>query len=70
MAKRIQITVTDTEYGEIQHRASLRRLSVAELIRQQLELTRRPEPSKSVAKKLEAIRAAAQHAYPVHDLPY
>lgn len=58
----------DPEYREIQRVARSRRMSIAEWVRQALELARRGEPLGSFDKKLEIIRAAAQHQYPVGDI--
>ena len=68
MAKRLQVILKDPEYREIQRVARSRHMSLAEWVRQALELARRREPSGSVAKKLEAIRAAARHSYPTADI--
>jgi hypothetical protein len=43
-------------------------LSIAEWVRQALELARRREPIGGAGKKLEVIRAAARHDYPVGDI--
>lgn len=58
----------DPEYREIQRVARSRHMSIAEWVRQALELARRREPLGSVGKKLEIIRAAAQYEYPVDDI--
>ena len=58
----------DPEYREIQRAARLRHMSIAEWVRQALELARRREPVGSAGKKLEVIRAAALHEYPVGDI--
>ncbi|MBZ5657267.1 MAG: antitoxin [Acidobacteriia bacterium] len=68
MAKRLQVILKDPEYREIQRVARSRRMSIAEWVRQALELARRGEPLGSFDKKLEIIRAAAQHQYPVGDI--
>jgi hypothetical protein len=68
MAKRLQVILKDPEYREIQRAARLRHMSIAEWVRQALELARRREPGGGVSKKLEVIRAAAQHEYPVSDI--
>ena len=65
MAKRLQVILKDPEYREIQRVARSRHMSIAEWVRQALDLARRREPVGSVSKKLEVIRAAAQHDYPV-----
>jgi hypothetical protein len=48
--------------------AKSRRMSLAEWVRQALDLARRREPLGDVGKKLEVIRAAARHDYPVNDI--
>lgn len=58
----------DPEYREIQRMARSRHLSLAEWVRQALELARRKEPVGSVGKKLEIVRAAVRHDYPVADI--
>jgi hypothetical protein len=68
MAKRLQVILKDPEYREIQRVARSRHMSIAEWVRQALEQARRREPLGSAGKKLEVIRAAAQHQYPVGDI--
>ncbi len=68
MAKRLQVVLKDPEYREIQRMARARHMSLAEWVRQALELARRREPVGAAAKKLEVIRAAAKHDYPVADI--
>jgi len=68
MAKRLQVIMKDPEYREIQHAARARRMSIAEWVRQALELARRQEPLGDVEKKLAAIRAAARHEFPAGDI--
>jgi len=68
MAKRLQVILKDPEYREIQRVARSRRMSIAEWVRQALDLARRHEPAGGVSKKLEIIRAAAEHEYPVSDI--
>ena len=68
MAKRLQVILQDPEYREIQQIARLRRMSIAEWVRQALELARRREPTRSIDKKLEAIRTAARYQFPVADI--
>ncbi len=68
MAKRLQVILKDPEYREIQRMARSRHLSIAEWVRQALDLARRREPVGSLGKKLEVIRAAARYDYPVSDI--
>ena len=68
MAKRLQVILRDPEYREIQRAARSRHMSIAEWVRQALELARRREPSGDMGKKLEAVRAAARHNFPSGDI--
>jgi hypothetical protein len=43
-------------------------MSIAEWVRQALELARRREPSSDMGKKLDAVRAAARHDFPSGDI--
>ena len=64
MAKRLQVILKDPEYREIQRMARSRHMSIAEWVRQALDLARRREPVGDIGKKLAAIRAAAEHSGP------
>ena len=68
MAKRLQVIVKDSEYREIQRAARSRHMSIAEWVRQALEAAHRRQHVASISKKLESIRIAAQHEYPVGDI--
>jgi hypothetical protein len=68
MAKRLQVILKDPEYREIQRAARLRRMSIAEWVRQALALARRSEPGGTVGKKIGVIRAAARCDYPTGDI--
>jgi len=68
VAKRLQVILKDPEYRAIQRVARSRHMSIAEWVRQALELARRREPIGSVSKKLAVIRTGAQHEYPVSDI--
>jgi hypothetical protein len=68
MAKRLQVILQDPEYREIKRISRARRMSIAEWVRQALELARRDEPSRDFGKKLEAVRAAVQHQFPTGDI--
>lgn len=58
----------DPEYREIQRMARARSMSLAEWVRQALHLARNREPLGAAGKKIEVIRAAAQHDYPTADI--
>jgi len=64
MSKRLQVILQDQEYREIQRVARSRHMSIAEWVRQALDLARRREPTDSMEKKLEAVRRAARCQYP------
>jgi hypothetical protein len=68
MAKRLQVILDDPDYREIQLMARSRRMSLAEWVRQALDLARRREPLGSVGKKLDVVRAAARNDFPVSDI--
>jgi hypothetical protein len=68
MAKRLQVILKDPEYREIQRVARSRHMSIAQWVRQALDLARRREPVGEVGKKLAVIRAAARHDYPSGDI--
>ncbi len=68
MAKRLQVILQDPEYRELQRMARSRRMSLAEWVRQALDLARRRQPLGEVEKKLEAIRAAVRHESPTSDI--
>ena len=68
MSKRLQVILQDPEYREIQRVARSRRMSIAEWVRQALDLARRKEPTGGMAKKLETVRRAAQCQYPAGDI--
>lgn len=64
MSKRLQVILKDPEYREIQRVARARRISVAQWVREALELARREQPTGSISQKLQAIRAAARYQFP------
>jgi hypothetical protein len=68
MSKRLQVILEDVELREIQRAARAQRVTVAEWVRQALRAARRRQPIVDPRKKMEAIRAAARHAFPVGDI--
>ena len=68
MAKRLQVIIQDPEYREIQRAARTQHMSVAAWVRQALAFARRRDPGGDPGKKLDAVRAAARHAYPTADI--
>ncbi len=68
MTKRLQVLLEDPDYREIRRAARSRRMSIAEWVRQALEAARRGHSAEGFDKKLDAIRAAAEHEFPVSDV--
>lgn len=68
MAKRLQVILQDSDYREIQRAARAHRMSLTDWIRKSLSAAYRQEPSRTVAQKLEAIRAAAKYSFPTADI--
>ncbi len=68
MAKRLQVILQDSDYREVQRAARLRHMSIAEWVRQALELACQGAPVGAARRKLEVIRAAARCDYPTADL--
>jgi Rod binding domain-containing protein len=68
MAKRLQVILQDPEYRQIQRMARARSLSLAEWVRQALELARRREPEGDSGRKLDLVRAAARNTFPTADI--
>jgi len=68
MAKRLQVILQDPDYRDIQRMARSRHMTIAEWVRQALDLARRREPVHDTAKKLAVVRAAVQHNGPTADI--
>jgi hypothetical protein len=68
MSKRLQVLLEDREFREIQRIAQGCRMTVAEWVRQALRAASRREPLGDTGKKLEVVRAAARHSFPIGDI--
>jgi len=68
MSKRLQVVVADLDYREIQLSAQSRGISIAEWVRQALNLARRRESGSTAGMKIDVVRAAVRHAYPTGDI--
>lgn len=68
MTKRLQVLLDEPEWREVQRAARARHTTVAEWVRQALRAARRREPLGEAGRKLDAVRAAARHSYPVADI--
>lgn len=64
MPKRMQVIVQDSEYRDIQRAARLRRMTMAEWVRQAMVQARKNEPGREAASKLDVIRTAARMDLP------
>ncbi|MCC6640578.1 MAG: antitoxin, partial [Deltaproteobacteria bacterium] len=60
----MQVLVEEAELRRMQAAAKARGLTLAEWVRGHLREAVRSTPLGSAQKKLDAVRAAAQHAYP------
>lgn len=68
MGKRLQVILKDSEYREVKRIARARHLTIAEWVRDALDLARRREAVDGVSEKLAVIRAAARHDFPAPDI--
>lgn len=68
MRKRVQVLLEESELRDIQRIASRRRITVSEWVRQVLQAAQRNEQRRNTRRKLQAVRAAAKHAFPTADI--
>jgi hypothetical protein len=68
MGKRLQVLLDDTEYPEIRKLARAEKLTVAQWVRQALQLARRRKSPGDSDRKLAAIRTAVAHEFPTADM--
>jgi predicted 2-oxoglutarate/Fe(II)-dependent dioxygenase YbiX len=68
MTKRLQVLLQDPEYREVQRAARSRRMTIAQWVREALEMARRREPLTDTETKIAAVRAAAKHDFPTGDI--
>jgi hypothetical protein len=64
----MQVLIEDAEFRRMQAAAKARGLTLAEWVRGHLREAARATPTGSAQRKLDAVRAAAQHAYPSGDI--
>lgn len=64
----MQVLFEEAELREIRRIARAHQVTVAEWVRQTLRAARRREPLGDAARKLDAVRAAARHAFPSGDI--
>ncbi|HTO89146.1 MAG TPA: antitoxin [Thermoanaerobaculia bacterium] len=68
MSKRLQVLFEEEELREIQRLARRQRMTVAEWVRQTLRQARRSAPRGDAGKRLQVVRAAAQHSFPTAEI--
>jgi hypothetical protein len=68
MAKKLHVILRDDEYHEIELMARARQMAVDDWVRQAIDVARREEGSGDLARKLAAIRRAAQYNFPTGDI--
>jgi hypothetical protein len=68
MAKRLQVTLAEDDYCEIECIARSHGMSVAEWVRQALAAALEQQVLDDTARKLEAIRTAAKYVSPAGDI--
>ncbi|HLE85852.1 MAG TPA: antitoxin [Thermoanaerobaculia bacterium] len=68
MSKRLQVLLDESELQDIRRTARRERMTVAEWVRQALRDARRQQPEREVHEKLDAVRRAAEHAFPTADI--
>lgn len=68
MSKRLQVLLDESELLDIHRTARRERMTVAEWVRQALRDARRQQPEREVHEKLDAVRQAAEHAFPTADI--
>jgi hypothetical protein len=68
VAKRLQVILQDPEYRAVKRAARSRQMSIAEWVRQALDLAQRREPMGKADEKVGVIRAAARLGYPTGDI--
>jgi predicted 2-oxoglutarate/Fe(II)-dependent dioxygenase YbiX len=65
---RLQVVLDEAALREIQRAARRDRLTVSEWVRRCLREARRRQPVRDADRKVQAIRAAARHAFPTADV--
>jgi hypothetical protein len=68
MSTRLQVVLDSAELREIQRAARRDQLTVSEWVRRCLREARSRQPVRDADRKVQAIRAAARHAFPTADV--
>jgi len=64
----MQVLMDEKEFREVQRAARANNLTVAEWVRQALRAARKAVPSGNAERKIEIVREAVRHEYPVADI--
>lgn len=68
MSKRLQVLLDEREFEAIREVAAEEGVTVSEWVRQALRRAYRERPVGDAPRKLAAVRAAAEHAFPTADI--
>lgn len=68
MSTRLQVLLDESEMKEIRRAARRRRMTVSDWVRTVLRDGRQAEPGTAARTKLEVVRAASEHSFPVADV--
>jgi len=68
MSKRLQVILDDDEMKAIARLARKRKMTVSGWVREILREARSRHPRVAGEKKIQAVRAAAKHAFPTADM--
>ncbi len=68
MTTRLQVLLDEAEMKAIRQAARRRRMTVSDWVRAALREGRQAEPGTAARTKLEVVRAASEHAFPVADV--
>lgn len=68
MSKRLQVLLDEQEFDDLREVARRNRMTVAEWVRQALRAACRREPRQAIEHKLEAVKAAARHNFPIGEI--
>ena len=68
MSKRLQVILEDGEMADLRRTARTQQLTVAEWVRQALRKAVREQPIYATGKKIQVVREAVRHTYPIGDI--
>lgn len=68
MRKKLQVLMGESELNAIKRLARRNKITVAEWVRKSLSEAGKREPALEASKKIEAVRYAYDHSFPVSDI--